>query len=96
MKLARAAMVQVVGEDETRLDATTLRALDILQSHRERVLSGERLRTIAVIAVYDPSDTDPPDTASVTAADWHCAKGVVPAEVVGVLFGLATGISRGG
>lgn len=89
-------MIQIAQSDApVELTAVQQRALDILSEHRARVLSGLDLRSIAVITVYNPEATDPPDVASITAVDWSCAKGVIPAEIVGILFGAATGISRG-
>lgn len=86
--------IQIVRAGQEQLSHTKTEALDLLQRHRERVLSSTRLRTIAVIAVYDPEESDGDDAATITAADWHCDKGIAPAELVGTLYGLATGVSQ--
>jgi len=88
--------IRIAKTDEAQLSHTQVEALDLLQRHRERVLSSTRLRTIAVIAVYDPEESDGDGAATITAVDWHCDKGIAPAELVGTLYGLATGVSQAG
>lgn len=89
-------MIRVVGQDDNDIGDTKRRALEILQSQREAILSGGRLRAIVVVSLFDPTEKQQEgNTATVTHGDWQVDKGIAPAELVGVLFGIASSISRG-
>lgn len=87
-------MIQKVDQDEGHHEPAPeeLAALELLQEHRERILRGG-FRGIAVISLYDPEPGDGDDVASIRLGGWKVRKGVVPSELVGIVFELATEIA---